>query len=271
LRRLVGLIVPYPELPALAGSYHPLVEHPGVFTTLAELKEMASKINRSESYSMQRFGELAKQIARDLAARNDWDATYGGCNFGAYQYAFSCEPQDGHEAAIHELLKLDAATITPAGAAVGASRLALYAALVKTGAIAPVGAPSADQAAALAKRILLVWADRGFKDANGRFRVPAETCDDDGKVALSNASEIPLLPGRGMVYSVHAQDLLQYLGAVNADEVNRLHAFHAALFELIRQSYNVRFGQPYPLCERYSNHAANGVAGLMAIARLLDD
>ena len=80
---------------------------------------MASKINRSESYSMQRFGELAKQIARDLAARDDWDAAYGGCNFGAYQYAFSCEPQDGHEVAIHELLKLDAATITPAGAAVG--------------------------------------------------------------------------------------------------------------------------------------------------------
>jgi hypothetical protein len=271
LARLPGVEVPGPALPPLQGSYRGLAAHPRVFTTGTELKELASRINRPGSYSMQRFDQLAGQIARDLAARNDWDATYGGCNFGAYQYAFSYEPQDGHEAATHALLNLAPGTLAPAGAAVVASRLALYAALIKAGAAPPAGAPSADRAVALAKRILLAWADRGFKDLNGRFRSPSQTCDEAGKIALAHAGGIPLVLGRGVVYSVHAQDLLQSIGAVDAGEASRLDAFHAGLFELIRQSYNVRFGQPYPLCERYSNHAANGVAGLLAIARLLDD
>jgi hypothetical protein len=271
LARLPGVQLPGPALPPLRGSYRALPAHPRVFTTGAELDELASRINRPGSYSMRRFGQLAGQIARDLAARNDWDATYAGCNFGAYQYAFSYEPQDGHEVATHALLNLPPGTLAPAGAAVVASRLALYAALIKAGAAAPAGAPSADRAADLGKRILLAWADRGFKDANGRFRQPAETCDEAGKTSLANAAGIPLVLGRGVVYSVHAQDLLQAIGAVDAGEARRLDAFHAALFELIRQSYNIRFGQPYPLCERYSNHAANGVVGLIAIARLLDD
>jgi hypothetical protein len=83
LARLPGVQVPGPALPPLQGSYRSLAAHPRVFTTDAELKELASRINRPGSYSMQRFGQLADQIARDLAARNDWDATYGGCNFGA--------------------------------------------------------------------------------------------------------------------------------------------------------------------------------------------
>jgi hypothetical protein len=168
--------VPGPALPPLQGNYHSVAAHPRVFTTGAELKELASRINRPGSYFMQRFGQLAGQIARDLAARNDWNATYAGCDFGAYQYAFSYEPQDGREAATHALLKFDAGTIAPAGAAVVASRLALYAALIKAGAAAPASAPSADQAAGLAKRILLAWADRGFKDAtaaSGNPRRPA--------------------------------------------------------------------------------------------------
>jgi hypothetical protein len=271
LKHLAGVSLPDVALPGPAGNYHSLAEHPRVFATAAELKEMAARINRPGSYSMQRFGLLAKQIARDLAARNDWDATYAGCNYGGYLYAFSYEPQDGHNAETHDLLKLPAGTLAPAGAAVVASRLALYAALIKAGAVTPAGAPSADQAAGLAKRILLAWADRGFRDASGRFRQPSGTCDESGKVAVGNASGIPLVLGRGVVYSVQAQDLLQFTDTISAAEASRLNAFHGALFELIRQSFNVRFGQPYPLCERYSDHAANGLAGLVAIARLLDD
>jgi len=271
LPRLSGLQLPGPALPPLHGSYRSTPVHPRVFTSSAELKELASRINRVGSYSMQRFSQLAGQIARDLGARNEWVATYGGCKFGAYQYAFSYEPQDGHDAETHTLLNLPPGTPAPAGAAVVASRLALYAALIKAGAAPPAGAPGADQAAALAKRILLAWADRGFRNASGRFLQPAETCDAAGKFGLANAAGIPLALGRGVVYSVDAQDLLQSIGAIDADEASRLDAFHANLFNLIRQSYNVRFGQPYPLCERYSNHAANGVAGLLAIARLLDD
>lgn len=37
---------PYPALPPLGGSYRSLTQHPGVFMTADELKDMASRINR---------------------------------------------------------------------------------------------------------------------------------------------------------------------------------------------------------------------------------
>jgi hypothetical protein len=263
----------YPALPSLSGEYRSSDEHPRVFFTPDELEDLAARVNVPDSYSMQRFGQLAGQIARDLAARNDWSVTYSGCKPWIYQYAFSYEPQDGHGAEISAALKLPPNTVAPAGAAVVASRLALYAALVKAGATPPAGAPTADEAAGLAKRILLAWAERGFKDAQGRFlSVPSMACDNDGKVTVENAGgSIPLELGRGVVYSVHAQDLLQSFGALNAKEESELNALHSALFDLIRQAFNVRFGLPYPECERYSNHAAAGLDSLMAIARLLND
>jgi hypothetical protein len=155
LVRLPGLTVPYPSLPAVSGAYHSLGGHPRVFTTAADLEDLVSRINRPGSYSMQRFGQLAAQIKRDLASHVDWDVAYSGCDPGVYLYAFSYEPQDGHDAEIKAALKLGPASTAPAGAAVVASRLALYAALVKAGAAPPAGTPSPDQVAALAKRILL--------------------------------------------------------------------------------------------------------------------
>jgi hypothetical protein len=81
--------------------------------------------------------------------------------------------------------------------------------------------------------------------------------------------------GRGVVYSVHAQDLLQSIGALNASEQARLDALHIALFDLIREGYNqgVSYpaGSPGPECARYCNGSANGLVALLAIARLLDD
>jgi hypothetical protein len=58
----------------------------------------------------------------------------------------------------------------PHGAAIVAARAALYAALIKAGAAQPRGAPLATDAAAFAKRILLAWADHGFRDEKGAFR-----------------------------------------------------------------------------------------------------
>jgi hypothetical protein len=118
----------------LSGTYRQLAEHPRVFTTAAELRDIATRINRADSYSMRRFGQLVAQIKRDLAAPVDWSATYSGCNMGIYLYAFSYEPQDGDAATtVHATLKLAANVEAPRGAAVIASRLALYAALVKAG------------------------------------------------------------------------------------------------------------------------------------------
>jgi hypothetical protein len=275
LRRLDMPQPPFPaaSVPAIAGSYRPLAEHPRVFTTHAEIKDLVARINRPASYSAGRFGQLTSQIGRDLVGRPDWDATYSGCSIGPYLYAFSYEPQDGHDAETHAALKLDANTIAPAGGAVVASRLALYAALAKAGAVAPQGAPNPDQAATLAKRILLAWADHGFpRDAQGHFRpLSALSCDKDGKFELYSGGGVALHLGRGVFYSVHAQDLLQSIGALNASEEARLDAMHKDLFDLIREGVNQSLGSPQPECQRYANGTAGALASLLAAARLFDD
>jgi hypothetical protein len=260
-------------VPPLSGAYVPSAAHPRVFVTPADLKDLVARINQPKTYSARRFHQLADQIARDLASRRDWDATYAGCAIGPYLYAFSYEPQDGHEAETHAALKLAPDVQAPAGGAVVAARLALYAALVKNGAALPREAPGADQAAALAKRILLAWADRGFpRDKGGHFlSLSAIPCDPSGKIAEYAGWELPLHLGRGVVYSVQAQDLLQSIGALDRSEEARANALHGALFELIRQGYNQSEGRPQPDCQRYTNGDANGTAALLGIARLLDD
>lgn len=264
------LDAPYPTLPDLRGSYQSLT-HPGVFMTADELKDIASRISHHGSYSEQRFGLLAKQIKQDLGSGIDWDVTYSGPNPGVYEYTFSYEPQDQHDAETRTALTIPPGAKAPAGAAVVASRLALYAALLKAEANAPSGSPGSDESVALAKRILLAWADKGFRDSDGRFlELGAFTRDGHGRPD----SSLGLTLGRGIIYSVHAQDLLESLGALNADEVRRLNAFHAAIFELIRQSENVLYagvGFPYSDCSRATNLATNAMAGMLATARLLND
>jgi hypothetical protein len=168
--------------PALAGTYRHALTHPLVFTTPAELGELAKRSSSPGTYSATRFSQLAEQIARDLRARNDWSAVYTGCDAGLLQYAFSYEPQDGQVAqALRAALKLGPTAAAPAGAAVVASRLALYAALAKAGVTLPAGAPSPDQAAALAKKILLAWGTKGFRDQRGHFLTKQnQLCDMNG-------------------------------------------------------------------------------------------
>jgi hypothetical protein len=227
-----------PPVPKLSGGYTSSRAHPRVFITQGELRSLARRIAVADSYSARRFALLAQRIARDLAAQTDWQATYSGCNAGVYQYAFSYEPQDGHATEVHAALQLAPSATAPAGAAVIASRLALYAALIKAGAPAPSGAPSAEQAAALATRIELAWAQRGFRDAHGDFlTMPAQFCDGSGKAASGAGSE-GLTIGRGIIYSAHAQDLLMYLGVLDDRAVAELDRFHAAMFELMRNSQN---------------------------------
>ena len=264
------LDAPYPVLPDLKGTYRTLT-HPGVFMTAGELRDIASRINRQGSYSERRFGLLAKQIQQDLKSGIDWDVTYSGPIPGVYEYTFSYEPQDRHDAETRAALTIRPGARAPAGAAVVASRLALYAALLKAGSVPPAGSAGSDESTALARRILLAWADRGFRDANGRFlELGAFTRDGHGRPD----SELGLTLGRGIIYSVHAQDLLESLGVLNADEVHRLNAFHGSIFELIRQSENVLYagvGFPYSDCSRSTNLATNAMVGMLATARLLND
>ena len=268
---LKPLAAPYSALPPLGGSYRSLTQHPGVFMTGDELKDMASRINRPGSYSMRRFDLLAKQIAMDLKSGIDWDVTYSGPDAVVYEYVFSYEPQDQHDAETRAALKIPASVKAPAGAAVVASRLSLYAALLKAGAAAPPGAPGANESIAVAKRILLAWADRGFRDTDGHFQALGSfTRDGHGRPA----SQLGLTLGRGVIYSVHAEDLLEGMGALNPDEIRRLNAFHEAIFDLIRLSENVLYagvGFPYSDCSRYTNLAMNANVGMLATARLLND
>jgi hypothetical protein len=81
---------------------------------------------------------------------------------------------------------------------------------------------------------------------------------------------------RGVIYSVHAQDLLQSIAAFNSTQANQLNVFHAAMFNLIREASNFRalmpeMNGPDSACERYSNHVGAHLIGLLSIARLLDD
>ncbi len=269
---------------ALPGTYTRSAEHPRVFLTPSDLRDMVTRINTPGSFSAQIFSKLANQVKTHLAANIDWDAVYSGCDIETYLYSFSFEGPKEHadpastETQLRAALHVKPGLLPPSGAAIAASRLALYAALVKAGAKTPAGAPTADQAAALAKRILLAWSSHGFRDQRGTYLNRAEQfCDDQDHFIPLTQSTVALQISRGVVYSAHAQDLLQSIGADNAAEANTLNAFHEAMFDLIREASNFRFMLPEVAkvpdrtCERFSNHAAAGLMGMLSIARLLDD
>lgn len=269
--------------PSLSGSYSSGTAHPRVFTTQADLNDVVTRINSSNSFSAQSFGRLSDQVKRDLAAKTDWDATYSGCDLDVYLHAFSYEPMGGYANEIRTADQLRSAMnmkpgmSPPTGAAIVASRLALYAVLVKMGAHTNAGTPAPNDAAALAKRILLAWATHGIRDTKGDFLSAAtQFCDGQGRFNHLSENGVGLQIARGIVYSVHAQDLLQSIEAFNPRELNALNEFHTAMFDLIRQASNFRFALPelnHPdtACELYSNHVGAHLIGLLSIARLLDD
>jgi hypothetical protein len=269
--------------PSLAGSYISSAQHPKVFMTPADMSDLVTRINSAGSFSAQSFAKLSNKIKTDLAANVDWDAVYSGCDLDVYLHAFSYEPTTGYADEIRTASQLGAAMHVragmspPTGAAIVASRLALYAALIKSGVKAPAGSPSSGEAAALSKRILLAWTSRGFRDQKGDVLSKAEQfCDGQNHFNAINQSGVGLQIGRGIIYSVHAQDLLLSIGAFNSEQTNQLNVFHAAIFNLIREASNFRaavpgIAGPDTVCERYSNHAGAHLLGLLAIARLLDD
>ena len=269
--------------PSLAGSYTSSAQHPRVFMTPNDLSDMVTRINPPGSFSAQSFARLSNKVKADLAANVDWDAVYSGCDLDIYLHAFSYEPVTGYADEIRTTSQLGSAMhvkagmAPPTGAAIVASRLAIYAALVKSGAKEPTGGPSSGEAAALAKRILLAWANRGFRDQGGNALSRAEQfCDGQQHFNAVVQGGVGLQVGRGIVYSVHAQDLLQSIGAFNSAQTNQLNVFHAAIFNLIREASNFRAAMPQMKgpnspCDRYSNHVGAHLLGLLAIARLLDD
>jgi hypothetical protein len=275
---------PEASFPSLPGAYASSKEHPRVFTTPADFRDLVSRINTAGSFSAQNFARLMNQVKSHLAANVDWDAAYSGCDIDTYLHAFSYEPVGGYAEQMRSASQLIAALNVkpglspPVGAAIVAARLALYAALVKAGAKTPPGAPTTDQAAALSKRILMTWASRGFRSQGKKYVSRAEEfCDGKHKFIPLAQSAVGLQIARGVIFTVHAQDLLQSIEALNSKEASNLTSFHAAMFDLIREASNFAFNlpevanTPYRTCERFSNHFNAHLMGLLSIARLFDD
>jgi hypothetical protein len=258
---------------ALGGAYTAASGHPGVFMTRADLADLVERINVTGGYSARRFVQLTAQIARDVGADTRWDAAYSGCDTDTYNYAFSYEPQTihgaDHAARVRADMGLPASAIPPGGAAVVASRLALYAALMKAGARAPAGAVDPARAAALAGRILLAWSARGFRDEHGSFRdQPTQFCGGNGKFDQGAFAGVGLAVSRGILYFVQAEDMLLSAGALDEARRKEIDAFDDAMFALLRNALNYNFRLHAWPCDHYSNHAANQLAGLLALARI---
>jgi len=95
--------------PALSGTYTSSAQHPRVFTTPAEIKDLVARINSSGSFSAQNFSKLANQVKAELAANVDWDAAYSGCDLDIYLHSFSYEPPGGYAGEIRNAAELSAA------------------------------------------------------------------------------------------------------------------------------------------------------------------
>ena len=270
--------------PRLAGRYVRLDAHPRVFDTREELQDIARRANSPATFTSSRFSALADRVRRDIAAHVDWQATYSGCDLEIYLRGFSYEqkPAYGNDRSDDELraaMHGNPGLAPPHGAAIVAARAALYAALVQAGAVPPPGAAPAADTAAFAKRILLAWADHGFRDESGAFRgTEGKYCDlnTDGKPHLTQFGTFvgALTLSRGVIYSVHAQDLLEGIAGLTRDEQVRLDAFHHNLFEVIRsinnQEYDVNMKWRYS-DEVYNNQFVGHLTALLSIARLFDD
>jgi hypothetical protein len=270
--------------PHLARRYVSLDVHPRVFDTHEELQDIARRANSPTTFTSRQFSTLADRVRRDIIAKIDWQATYCGCDLEIYLRGFSYEqkPAYGNDRSDDELrtaMQGKPVLAPPHGAAIAAARAALYAALIRAGAVPPKGAPSGADAAAFSKRILLAWADHGFRDEKGTFRRTEESyCDlnPDGKPHVTQFGTFngALTHSRGVIYSVHAQDLLQGIGELSRDEQERLDAFHRNMFETIRsihnQEYDINMKWKYS-DEVYNNQFVGHLTALLSIARLFDD
>ena len=270
--------------PRVAGHYTSLDAHPRVFDRREELQDIARRTGKPGTYSSGRYAALANRVRRDLGTKVDWQATYSGCDLEIYLRGFAYEqkPAYGNDRSDDELraaMRGKPSLAPPHGAAIVAARAALYAALMKEGAAQLSGAPSASDAAAFAKRILLAWADHGFRDEKGAFRRTDEDyCDlrRDGKPLVTQFGTFygALTHARGVIYSVHAQDLLQGIGELSRDEQERLDTFHRNMFETIRSIHNQEYEKNMKWRysdEAYNNQFVGHLTALLSIARLFDD
>src|SRR5258708_5300989 len=238
--------------PPVTGSYVSSKDHPRVFDTRADLQDIARRANTPGTFTAERFGALAARVGQHLGANIDWEATYSGCDMEIYLrgYAFEQKPAYGNDRSEETLataMQVRSGLAPPHGAAIVAARAALYAALVQAGAKPPAGGPTVSAASNLANRIVLAWADHGFRDDAGAFRnAEAKYCDldPDGKAHTTQFGTFvgALTHARVVIYSVQAQDLLEGMGAVTPADQARMDLFHHNMFDVIRSINNAQYG-----------------------------
>lgn len=278
---LIATTVGAQSYPPIPGAYRPSNQSPRVFTTEPELRDFAARIRHPNSFSARMYAKLSRQERADITANVDYDSTYSGCDIDFYLHGFSFESRGGYakeersEKQMSQAMHVRSGFEAPAGAAIVAARLALYAALRNAGAPELPGAPTPDSASALSKRILLAWAEHGFRDNKHQFLIrPQQFCEAGHSDPILQTT-VGLQIARGVIYSVHAQDLLASLHALSPEETHTLNTFHLAMYDLIRHSSNFaaepEFRQPDRICEIYSNHRGAHLLGLIAIARLVND
>jgi hypothetical protein len=266
------------------GRYVSMKGHPRVFLTRADLQDIARRANTPGTFTAERFGALATRVRQHLAAKIDWEATYAGCDMEIYLRGFAYEQKpaygnDRSEGALGTAMHVRSGLAPPHGAAIVAARAALYAALVQAGATPPAAGPTMEAASSLAKRIVLAWADHGFREADGSFRSKEESyCDlnPDGKPHVTQFGTFvgALTHARGVIYSVDAQDLLEGLGTLAPAEQARMDAFHHNMFAVIRTINNAEFDLNMTMRysdEVYNNQFVAHLTALLAISRLFDD
>jgi hypothetical protein len=271
----------YPHLP---GRYVSLNAHPRGFDTREQLQDIARRANSPATFTSRQFSTLAGRIGRDLAAKVDWQATYSGRDLLDLfaRLLLRAEARLRQRPLRWGIARADERASRPLPAAPGChcrGAPALYAALIDAGAKPPPGAPRATEAADFAKRILLAWADHGFRDEAGVFRTREEKyCDLDphGKQRVTQFGTFSgaLTHSRGVIYSVHAQDLLEGIGALTRGEQTRLDTFHHNMADVIRsinnEEYDLDMKWRYPN-EVYNNQFVGHLTALLSIARLFDN
>ena len=237
-------------LPTIPDPY-PTTTHPHVYFSEQDFLNLLSQRNALEVSAA--LSSLEKRVQNDVNNPTTYTTPYSGTDINAY-------------------LEL---TYEVGSAARTAADLATYSYLVSAN--RGYGSPTLAQSARdLGKRILLVWAQSGFRDAQGNFRSDINTYYDSSVTDATpgtNAAkfDIGLVIGRGMPYWADAQDLLMAQNAFSNAELTTLSTFANNLFTLAETAGNYRATNSNLDCNRYSNHASITVSGLLALASLLQD
>ena len=267
------------QLPRLQGMWQPPTASPRVFDTPEDIHATAAATKEPGSYTAKMWAKLTSRAKDYVHSNADWGATYSGCDLDLYLRSFSFGSSGGYSSETRSDAQIAAAMhpaegkSAPRGAAIAAADLAMYAALVHAGAAHIAGAPTEEEASALARKILLAWANHGFRLKGDAFRAkPTDFCGATPKDYV--LTDVGLQVGRGAIQFIHAQDLLMSLHVLDVNDQRAINPFDVALFNMVRYDANFdaepQFRKGDRDCALYSNQRAMQLLAMLAISRFLN-